>query len=1400
MEAINILIEFLSNKIHATFIPFIFLYNQLTFASRVISSEPKECDPGARRCLLSSSNLQKRAKTREINTWYPIPRHRILFDTRKNSRGGRFASNFNKPDPTRADGYPHANDFPRSPKKGKIAEEFGIRFGSLTDDKSRMEEERLAKWNDTAGGEEALFVLSPAKEKSNAALGLEGRYHVNNSSVKINNAGKNDVGEELVGKVEILGDSVSPNTFNGSYSLIKILNVENQQVEKNDYSNASFPTEMSLNSRKIRITNNSESGIYFSSINIPTEDDESKIQHSKGVKSFPSDEDIDIDVVDSNKEVELTENYNSELNNTNYRNIASIDSYRTLKIDGFPIPLIVATLHLKNEDKNKIGRQYPELIIFRATNGLKDSRVSQNRRKRSRDYLETYSSQDICKKLKCLITNYSNLASPKRPNEITLGETLKKSSSTDVLKIFNIRNVPKLKSNETRNRFRNKIWNHNKRSARGISTGTSKFYQRSDGADLSSEHFTMLRISDNASVVGESSESYQTGTLVRGRVPLLSNELPRKNNSVSDEGRKKSELQIYKEDSLDKDLGASKIETGIGDQLRNDVKEGEPKREQYIYIRLRNLHSSLRESGNKKIQQFLKETSFESSGGSDLRMHVLRMYKPNDFRTVSSMGKNGTIKLDVNDDWKLQRKIRSVIGKVGSKWNSEMDNEIFSPLRNLEKKSGRLKNTKRYTLQKTRILNRNAITLRHRNGNYQLNESSDHKPFGYMHSINRLLNETKNRNNMHENMSNSKKNNESSNKNKALISLIKNASLLNKVSKNRLKRQITVENNENKFKSSKIHIFHRRNNANFGHLLGFLIEEQIPKISIGEKNGDVESMRNQSLNLFDSYNNNEKIDDRLRRSNKIRGLFKTARRRTDRLNKLRIIGRAARASPKKNLTFSSYSRNTEQSVSRPITRLTDWIRTNIYKEKVSLRTPKALQNIPEPQEEDPKLILLLVLPSEESSISESSNVNGRAESFPDRKIKKSQIESEDEDDDELLMTTSNDSEIKPRQKDSKSRNKPNIGEQYARFVDNEHANSDSENESRNGIEDWLNSQWVYINSINVNNDQFSTTEIPSSLTTEVIPSITRIPEHTTLSVLSRAAQTRAPLPNITTRTPNRTITTRAPTSVPNSNLTANSNDTVTTLKPESIQNMPTTIDPWDIPHKPWEMPWYDPWEETKRPWNLPVNPWQVTQRPWNKPINPWKVTQKPWNPPSNTWEATRRPWNPPSNTWETTRRPWIPPVDPWEKEQPWNPPVDPWEKRPWNPPNDLWQEDKKPWNNPVDPWEMTKKPWIPPNNVWQVTKRPWTPPSDPWQMNERPVTIPVRSWRVPPKPWNLPDNQRKMTRRPWNPSYPWQTAKSLNPPHNLRKLIKSNRGFTSDPWKMNIPWWDCGEWLLPYEA
>ncbi|GFW88791.1 uncharacterized protein TNCV_4972841 [Trichonephila clavipes] len=1376
---------------------------EIIFKIRVISSDSKECDPRTPRCLPPSSNLLKRAKTREINTWYPIPRHRILFDTRKNSRGGRFASNFNKPSPTRADGYPHANDFPRSSKKGKIAEEFGIRFGSLTDDQSRMELERLAKLNDTAGGEEALFVLSSPRQKLSAVPGLEGGYHVNNSSSKVNSTKKND-GAELFENLEIqLSDTVSSNTSNVSDSPIEFLS---EQITKNVSANASVPLDAAHNSRTIKIAVNYESNLDFSIAN-STEEHESEFQNN-AVTPFPSTENITPDDLNSNEGIKSNENYSSKLIASKYGTIVSIGNFRAIEVDGIEIPIFVATLHLKIKDKNRTrqhsNRQQPDLIIFKATDSLKD-KAFQNRRKRSSINLKTYTMQDSGENLKYFQVNYSNLSTDKK-------------ISTDVLKIFNISNIPKLNSGKSKVEIRNR----NKRAARaGASPEMQKFYQRNDGADLSSESSTMFRISDNAPVVVE---SYQTGTLVRGRVPLLSNELPQKNNSVSDEGRKKSELQIYKEDSFDKDLGASKMETGIGDQLRNDVKEGESKGGRYIYIRLRNLHSSLRESGNNKIQRISEETSFESSGNSDLRKRVLRMYKPNGFATVSLRSNNETIKRVVNDEWKMRR---SIIGKTDIKGNNEVDNEIFTPLKYLEKEKGHFENNKRYPYQK---LSGNDAIFDHDSDN-QLNESTNLNQFNF-EDINRSVNNTRIENNVTGKISESITLNGTSKQN-TLLYLIRN---VNAIRMNRQKRHLRAENKE-RFKANDIHTFHRQNGVNLGHILGFLIDKPISRIQIGAKKGEqlrpvqssllrsnvyfFEGSQNRLLNLFDSNTNSDKRGNHLP-TDKIRGLFRFAGRRADRFNIWRIIGRSA--TPKRNLIFSSYSRNSDESASRPSTRLREWIRANIYKEKVSLRTPKMIRNSPEIQEEDPRVLLLLILPSDESNVSESAALNDRT-AFPNSEIKNLQIETEDYDEMFIKqtsnMTVSEDSISKPQPRNVKGRNKPNIGEKYARFVNDENSDRDRENESRTGIQDWLDSQWIYINSINTTGNLSTTTEIPSFLPTEAIPSYTSVPEHTTESVSNRAAQTRAPI-----RTTIAILSTRA---LNIQNMTANPNDTDTTKKPESIQNMPTTVKPWSNPHYPWGKPFYNPWEETKTPWDHPVNPWQVTQKPWNPPVitwktrkpwippvdpwetvkkpwvppvNPWQATRKPWIPPVDPWEKAKKPWNPPDNIWKVTEKPWIPPVDPWEKtKRPWNPPADPWEKNlPWNPPKDLWQENKRPRNKPINVWQITQKPWIPPNTAWHATERPWTPQYDPWHLVERPGNPPDHPWRMLPKPWNQPDNSRKVT-RPWNLPGPWQiNNKPSNPPNNPRKLIKNNRGLSNDSWKMNIPWWDCSEWLLPYEA
>ncbi|GIX70350.1 uncharacterized protein CEXT_133521 [Caerostris extrusa] len=238
---------------------------------------------------------------------------------------------------------------------------------------------------------------------------------------------------------------------------------------------------------------------------------------------------------------------------------------------------------------------------------------------------------------------------------------LRKKRSIDTLK----------HSDEDRTRVRNKTFEHNKRYEHATDFPEMvKLHHQREGADLKKGDFITLRTSDNVPVVPGSWKSYQTGTPVRDKVttsPLLPNEVPWKNDSVprsSYEDRKKSELQIHEEeDSLDKDLEALRMETGIGDQLRNDIKEREPKGGHYIYIRLRDFHGSLKELeefGNQKENQ-QKETSFESLKTGDLStpwaILQLRNSESNSTKEDSVEKFNAKIYsvLVVSKNWTVQR-------------------------------------------------------------------------------------------------------------------------------------------------------------------------------------------------------------------------------------------------------------------------------------------------------------------------------------------------------------------------------------------------------------------------------------------------------------------------------------------------------------------------------------------------------------------------------------------------------------------------------------------------------------------------------------------------------------------------------------------------------------------------
>ncbi|GIY14582.1 hypothetical protein CDAR_204511 [Caerostris darwini] len=394
----------------------------------------------------------------------------------------------------------------------------------------------------------------------------------------------------------------------------------------------------------------------------------------------------------------------------------------------------------------------------------------------------------------------------------------------------------------------------------------------------------------------------------------------------------------------------------------------------------------------------------------------------------------------------------------------------------------------------------------------------------------------------------------------------------------------------------------------------------------------------------------------LKSSSKIRDLFKEAGYKTDRFNKWRILGRAA--IPGKNLTFSSYSQTTVkpdsgQTVLRRNNRLKDWIKENIYKEKSTLKSSRTFGDSPKGQD----IILYVILSPEGSSITESIIKNGTAVLIPNIGNKQAQRELEDEETyieeppikssfvpNSMVFRGS----LSPGQTGVRNRNKFNIGKKYARLLNDESSGNDTEVVDVN--QDWLNTQWIYINS--VENNTMPTTTIPSRA--RFFPFFPRATTTTEAPVITTANNTDT---NSSTEDPN------------------NSNST---KKPEEIQNMPTTEKPWDS------------WDNTHDPWDT---------QPWYPLENPWKMIKWDWNPPKKSWKMPIQTWNLPNDPWKMTKQPWNHPHDPWKIEE-----------QPWKLPNDPWKRTKQPWNYMTHLWKMTKMPWNPPNDPWKREKHPWSPP------------------------------------------------------------------------------------------
>ncbi|GBM67764.1 hypothetical protein AVEN_264777-1, partial [Araneus ventricosus] len=1329
-------------------------------------SPASRCGRDPRRCLLLSSNppqprrAQESAETREINTWYPIPRQKVLFDTRKNSEAG-FATNFNKLVPRGADGYPHANDFQRGGRlleKGEAVEEFGIRFRSLTDGENKGGTanrmggmERLAKWNDTAGGGAISFALNNTVKKSNAEFRSADTYRVNNSFVKTNKLGTSLTTEKPIEESE---EFLNIRAMDGSVNPVpsyefprEYLNTENKQEKPDDtlYVSAfpgifqkSLPTEIfnpadlesySLNANSavdernhnlefpelnkednknninkgIGSTGNDYAGLKFpghaSFVNFSADNkanadgvlsgydkmrniDISKAE-SKTFKPKLTNERNKSDTIyrpldrseikDDGKKVKyiktgLDRNYQLELNLPEYRPIGSLGPYKIVKLNGSQFPEVIATLHLEISDakpmrQNREARDVNHILS-------QSTKLFQNKTNQDKNSLNSASLPAICESTTCL-EEKSNLNIKdsdsqfhKMLSETKVPASFKRRRSTDVLKTSQVRYISDF--------YSKKILKHNKRSARGAdSRETGKLHQ-TEATDLKKEDFGAISVSDNVSVATESWKSYQTGTLVGDEVttpPSLSNEVSPKNDSVPKfdvEGRKKFELQIDEEDSLDKDLGALKMETGIGDQLRNDIKEGEPNGGQYIYIRLRNLHSSLKElgkSGRHKIRgkersrylrmplQKVRDVHSNKFNSSQKTLERDRSAKYEDY--VDS--ENGTLSVNPTPNPNYFKNELSISGNPHSN-NSE---------------SGYAKNT--FTLPKLTDLGLNQeeetntrvkYKFQHNGTDKTVNKSRSPILFHYLErkhesTKDEIITELNNRDGDLWNFSGRKianKNSEfiSSQNESYVSSPYRNLNFTKILNVNRQKRQlqsVIFEKQLSGINSKRRNTLYRQDNSNSERAANVFFRKNILPSRNARMNSVnfLKSPNHVELSVFQfPYHSDysklptDHIQNKyLSRSRKIRDLLRNA----DRLNRWRILGRSA--TPGKSLTFLSYPEklaSSQQDVPRPTIRLRNWIRTNIYKDRQPTRISRNLRNSPEIQRKDPEIALYFVLSPDEQRVIKSSTEVERPALLA--KVRISQRETE---------------------------GKPNVGKQFARYV-----NGESSENGTQITDDWLNSQWIYINALGreQGNSNDETTEVPYLTIRPRFPNI--------------FGTTPAPVTTTTKKTTTtKTTTTKA---------------TTTTNKPTSTSTEPTK-DPWEdiqnIPssHKHWEIP-NEQWGINSH-WNKNYNQWNTAKMPWNFPDGHWEMARRPWYPTNDPWRRDKKPWNSHQDTWKETKQHWTPPVDPWkETKQPWTPPVDPWEK------------DKKPWDTPNSAWEKENKQWNPPNDPWKPPTDPWKPPTD----------------------------------------------------------------------------------------
>ncbi|GIY14584.1 uncharacterized protein CDAR_204521 [Caerostris darwini] len=597
-------------------------YNELAFAFQVIP----RCSG---RCLPLSSNLpetgrpQEKAKTREINTWYPIPRKQkelLLFDIRKNSQA---ATNFNKLHPKGADGYPHANDFPRPLQKGGgVEKEFGIRFWSLSDGGTNRSEEMerlVLESNDKAGGGAISFAFDNGAKKSNAdELGLEDGDNVNNTFTTTNKLEERVIVENSMKKNDVVLLNNSDTEINFS--------IEYQKAEKayENKNNFVYTPDAVQDSTTMITVDSRNPNINSLNIELTVEENDTDIENNfEKLLALETANETDIR---ENNHTQFNENFNSELKFFKNKSNHNLKTFELLQINRDQLSILLAKIPLKINDKNLIPHDDNDDKFNQPLLSTSKVIIKAEPNQNTNNLLNLSILQDICKIIPCIeeeidmkVQDFDDGQLHKiSPPKIKRSLPLRKRRSIDTLK----------HSDEDRIRVRNKTFEHNKRYE--LATDFSemvKLHHQREGADLKKEDFITLRTSDNVPVVPESWKSYQTGTPVRDKVttsPLLPNEVPWKNDSVprsSYEDRKKSELQIHEEeDSLDKDLEVLRMETGIGDQLRNDIKEREPKGGHYIYIRLRDFHGSLKELeefGNQKENQ-QKETLLESSKTGDL--------------------------------------------------------------------------------------------------------------------------------------------------------------------------------------------------------------------------------------------------------------------------------------------------------------------------------------------------------------------------------------------------------------------------------------------------------------------------------------------------------------------------------------------------------------------------------------------------------------------------------------------------------------------------------------------------------------------------------------------------------------------------------------------------------------